>query len=309
MKIVFMGTSDFAVNILSVLYEKSQHNILAVVTQPDRAKGRYSKLAGSAVKEYSLKNNIRIFQPEHVKSEDFVKVLRELDPDIVVVAAYGQILSQEILELPRFGCINVHGSLLPKYRGAAPAQYAIWCGEKLSGVTIMQMDKGMDTGAVYDRVSLPIDENMTSGELLDALAKVGATSLLFTLDRIADGKAEVKFQNDNYATYAKMINREMEKIEWQEDGLSVHNKVRAFNPTPGAYAILPNGSEIKIWRTEYVDESGQPGQVLSIDKKGFVVACGKKAIRILEVQVAGKKRMDARAFINGRGIAVGNILQ
>lgn len=310
MRIVFMGTPDFAVGSLQALCESGKHEILAVVTQPDRPKGRGNKLLQTPVKEYALEQGLTVYQPQKVKTPEFVELLHELQPELIVVAAFGQFLSKEILELPKYGCINVHASLLPKYRGAAPIQYAIIKGEKESGVTIMQMDIGMDTGAMLDKVVVPIEENTTMGELHDALREQGAALLLQVIDKIAAGTAAAEPQDDAQATYATLLDRSMEHIDWSKTAQEVHNLIRGFNPAPSTFTKLPNGKSLKIWGSKMTDKSSAAaaGTVIATGKHSFFVACGEGVLEITEVQPESKKRMPAQVFLNGRGVQEGDLL-
>lgn len=310
MRIVFMGTPDFAVGSLQALCESGKHEILAVVTQPDRPKGRGNKLLQTPVKEYALEQGLTVYQPQKVKTPEFVELLHELQPELIVVAAFGQFLSKEILELPKYGCINVHASLLPKYRGAAPIQYAIIKGEKESGVTIMQMDIGMDTGAMLDKVVVPIEENTTMGDLHDALREQGATLLLQVIDKIAAGTAVAEPQDDAQATYATLLDRSMEHIDWSKTAQEVHNLIRGFNPAPSTFTKLPNGKSLKIWGSKMTDKSSAAaaGTVIETGKHSFFVACGEGVLEITEVQPESKKRMPAQVFLNGRGVQEGDLL-
>ena len=310
MRIVFMGTPDFAVGSLQALCESGKHEILAVVTQPDRPKGRGNKLLQTPVKEYALEQGLTVYQPQKVKTPDFVELLHELQPELIVVAAFGQFLSKEILELPKYGCINVHASLLPKYRGAAPIQYAIIKGEKESGVTIMQMDIGMDTGAMLDKVVVPIEENTTMGELHDALREQGAALLLEVIDKIAAGTAVAEPQDNEQATYATLLDRSMEHIDWSKTAQEVHNLIRGFNPAPSTFTKLPNGKSLKIWGSKMTAKSSTAaaGTVIETGKHSFFVACGEGVLEITEVQPESKKRMPAQVFLNGRGVQEGDLL-
>lgn len=310
MRIVFMGTPDFAVGSLQALCESGKHEILAVVTQPDRPKGRGNKLLQTPVKEYALAQGLTVYQPQKVKTLEFVELLHGLQPELIVVAAFGQFLSKEILELPKYGCINVHASLLPKYRGAAPIQYAIIKGEKESGVTIMQMDIGMDTGAMLDKVVVPIAENTTMGELHDALREQGATLLLEVIDKIATGTAVAEPQDNEQATYATLLDRSMEHIDWSKTAQEVHNLIRGFNPAPSTFTKLPNGKSLKIWGSKMTDKSSAAaaGTVIETGKHSFFVACGEGVLEITEVQPESKKRMPAQVFLNGRGVQEGDLL-
>lgn len=310
MRIVFMGTPDFAVGSLQALCESGKHEILAVVTQPDRPKGRGNKLLQTPVKEYALEQGLTVYQPQKVKTPEFVELLHELQPELIVVAAFGQFLSKEILELPKYGCINVHASLLPKYRGAAPIQYAIIKGEKESGVTIMQMDIGMDTGAMLDKVVVPIAENTTMGELHDALREQGAALLLQVIDKIAAGTAVAEPQDNEQATYATLLDRSMEHIDWSKTAQEVHNLIRGFNPAPSTFTKLPNGKSLKIWGSKMTDKNSTAaaGTVIETGKHSFFVACGEGVLEITEVQPESKKRMPAQVFLNGRGVQEGDLL-
>ncbi|WP_293725073.1 methionyl-tRNA formyltransferase [Phascolarctobacterium succinatutens] len=310
MRIVFMGTPDFAVGSLQALCESGKHEILAVVTQPDRPKGRGNKLLQTPVKEYALEQGLTVYQPQKVKNPEFVELLHELQPELIVVAAFGQFLSKEILELPKYGCINVHASLLPKYRGAAPIQYAIIKGEKESGVTIMQIDIGMDTGAMLDKVVVPIAENTTMGELHDALREQGATLLLQVIDKIAAGTAVAEPQDNEQATYATLLDRSMEHIDWSKTAQEVHNLIRGFNPAPSTFTKLPNGKSLKIWGSKMTGKSSAAaaGTVIETGKHSFFVACGEGVLEITEVQPESKKRMPAQVFLNGRGVQEGDLL-
>lgn len=310
MRIVFMGTPDFAVGSLQALCESGKHEILAVVTQPDRPKGRGNKLLQTPVKEYALAQGLTVYQPQKVKTPEFVELLHELQPELIVVAAFGQFLSKEILELPKYGCINVHASLLPKYRGAAPIQYAIIKGEKESGVTIMQMDIGMDTGAMLDKVVVPIEENTTMGELHYALREQGAALLLQVIDKIAAGTAVAEPQDNEQATYATLLDRSMEHIDWSKTAQEVHNLIRGFNPAPSTFTKLPNGKGLKIWGSKMTDKNSvaAAGTVIETGKHSFFVACGEGVLEITEVQPESKKRMPAQVFLNGRGVQEGDLL-
>jgi methionyl-tRNA formyltransferase len=306
--VVFMGTPDFAVGSLKALLEAGQYNIRAVVTQPDRPKGRGQKLVETPVKAFALQHGLPVFQPLKVKEPDFVRQLKEWSPDFIVVAAFGQFLTQEILDIPTYGCINVHASLLPKYRGAAPIQYAIIKGEKETGVTIMRMEKGMDTGAMYSRVTVPIDTEMNFARLHDELAEKGAKLLTDTLPRIAEG-LQPETQNESEVTFATLLTKEMAKIDWTRSAREVHDMVRGFDPVPGAFTYLPDGKLLKLWETRMTGKpaNAEPGTVVSVGKQDFTVACGDEELRILSVQPESKKRMPAAVFLNGRGLQLGDI--
>ena len=308
-KVVFMGTPDFSVGSLRALLEAGEYTVQAVVTQPDRPKGRGQKMIETPVKSFALQHNLPVFQPVKVKEPEFVARLKEWKPDFIVVAAFGQFLTQEILDIPRFGCINVHASLLPKYRGAAPIQYAIIKGENESGVTIMRMEKGMDTGAMYSKVVVPIDEEMNFARLHDELMEKGAGLLVETLPKIAGG-LQPEIQDENKATFATLLTKEMARIEWSRPAKEIHDMVRGFDPVPGAFTCLPNGKLLKIWETRrvYKKTDKAPGMVTMVNKKDFSVACGDEELRILAVQPESKKRMPADEFLNGHGVHAGDIL-
>ena len=310
MRIVFMGTPDFAVGSLAALAECGKYEIVGVVTQPDRPKGRGNKMLMTPVKEYAISKGYEVYQPPKVKTPEFVQILRDMQPDIIVVAAFGQFLSQEILSMPKYGCINVHASLLPKYRGAAPIQYAIIKGESESGVTIMQMDIGMDTGAMLDKVVVPIGGDTTMGELHDELKVKGAELLLTVIEKIEAGTVVAEPQNNDEATYATLLDRSMERIDWTKSAQEVHNLIRGFNPAPSTFTKLPNGKSLKIWCSRMTDKNttAAPGTVIELSKHSFFVACGSGVLEITEVQPESKKRMPAQVFINGRGVQVGDIL-
>ena len=310
MRIVFMGTPDFAVGSLKALAEAGKYEIVSVITQPDRPKGRGRQMLMTPVKEYALSQGYEVHQPQRVKTPEFVAQLREMNPDLIVVAAFGQLLSQEILSMPKYGCINVHASLLPKYRGAAPIHYAIMQGEKESGVTIMQMDIGMDTGDMIKKVVVPIGENMTMGELHDELKVKGAELLLEVIEDIDAGKAMPEKQNEAEVTYASLLKRDMERIDWSKAAADIHNLIRGFNPAPGAFTKLPDGKNLKIWGSRLTDKTAtaETGTVVEATKHSFFVACGDGVLEIIEVQPESKKRMAAQVFINGRGVQVGDVL-
>lgn len=305
--VVFMGTPDFAVGSLKALLEAGQYHIQAVVTQPDRPKGRGQKMVETPVKTFALQHGLPVFQPLKVKEAEFVQQLKAWQPDFIVVAAFGQFLTQEILDIPTYGCINVHASLLPKYRGAAPIQYAIIKGEKESGVTIMRMEKGMDTGAMYSRVVVPIDAEMNFARLHDELMEKGAKLLTDTLPRIAEG-LQPEIQKESEATFATLLTKEMAKIDWNRPAQEVHDRVRGFDPVPGAFTYLPDGKLLKIWETRVTGTRTEalPGTVVSVTKKDFSVACRDGELRILTVQPESKKRMPAAVFLNGRGVTAGD---
>lgn len=308
MKVVFMGTPDFAVPILEKLIES--HEVLAVITQPDKPKGRGKKVLFTPVKECALKRNIEVLQPIKIKDVYFIEELKKYAADIFVVAAYGQILPESVLFMPKYGSINVHGSLLPKYRGAAPIQWAVIDGEKTTGVTIMQMDKGLDTGDMILKKSFDILPRDTSADVYDKMARIGAEALTEALELIQKGEAVREKQDDSLSTYAKMITKETGKIDWSKSSGQIINLIRGLNPWPIAYTSYGD-DVIKIWHAEEIDgyEKGVFGEVLEIIKnRGFVVKTGDSAVLITEVQAVGGKKMSAADYLRGHNIETGKVL-
>ena len=314
MKIVYMGTPDFAVPPLRALAEAG-YRVEAVVTQPDKPKGRGKTLMPTPVKEEALKHGIPVYQPLKVREESFIRQLRELDPDVIIVAAFGQIIPKEILDMPAFGCLNIHASLLPKYRGAAPIQYAVIDGEKESGVTLMRMGTGLDTGDMIAKAVVPLAPEETGGSLFDKLSQAGARLLVETLPSLENHTAVFEKQPQESPTaYAGMIRKEMGNLDWKLPALRLERLIRGLNPWPSAYTFL-EGKTLKIWKAavsgrEY-DKNGQealPGTVVLTDKEGIHVACGEGRLILQEVQLEGKKRMDAAAFLRGFPIAAGTRL-
>ena len=311
MNILFMGTPDFAKESLEAVYN-SGYTILGVVTNPDKPKGRGMKLVASPVKEFAIKNGLRVFQPTKVRNNDeFIEEVKELNPDVICVVAYGKILPKEILNIPKLGCINVHGSLLPKYRGAAPIQWAVLNGDKTTGVTTMYMDEGMDTGDMILKKEIEIGENETTGELWDRLSKIGGELLVETLKQIEKGVAPRKKQEENYSI-APMINREMSKINWDEKSAKeIKNLVRGLNPIMGAYTFL-DGKKIKFWKVDVSNEIDieqenmnilKNGTVLLSDpKEGLFIKTKKGILKVLEIQGENAKRMDVGSFLRGNHI-------
>lgn len=306
MKIVFMGTPDFAVGTLHALAE-SEHEILAVVTQPDKPKGRGKALQPTPVKEEAMRYGIPVYQPKKVREEEFQVVLRELNPDLIVVVAFGQLIPKSILELPRYGCVNVHASLLPKYRGAAPIQWAVIDGEKESGVTIMKMDEGLDTGDMIAKTVVPLAADETGGSLFDKLSQVGAQLLLDTIPALEEGTVVCEKQPEESPTpYAAMLNKKMGLIDWSQDASVIECLVRGLNPWPSAYTYL-KGKTLKIWQAKVVEKQHEeePGTIIEVDKKHLVVACKTNALLIERLQLEGKKQMETEAFLRGYAIETG----
>lgn len=311
MKIVYMGTPDFAVNPLHALAEAG-YEVAGVVTQPDKPKGRGKSMLPTPVKEEALKHGFPVYQPVKVRDPEFLQVLEKLDPDIIVVAAFGQIIPKSILELPKYGCINIHASLLPKYRGAAPIQQAVIDGEKESGVTIMRMGTGLDTGDMISKIVVPIAKDETGGTLFDKLAEAGAKLLVETLPHIFDGTAVYEKQPEESPTpYAGMITKQMGLINFGKSAAELERLVRGLNPWPSAFTFW-NGKTLKVWESFVVKseetgaEKSEPGTVVKTDKKGIYVACGEDVLVLSQVQLEGKKRMDADAFLRGCHIETGS---
>ncbi len=295
MKIVFMGTPEFSVPCLQALLEDGQ-TIAAVFTQPDKPKGRGYHLVPPPVKVCAEAHHLPVYQPATLKDGTALSLLQELQPDLIVVVAYGNILPKAILTLPQYGCINVHASLLPMYRGAAPIQRVILDGQKTTGVTTMQMDVGLDTGDMLMKAEIAIAENETADELHDRLSELGADLIVKTVHAVAEGRLQPEKQDDSQSCYAAMLDKSLSPIDFTKTAQQVHDQVRGLCSWPCATAEL-NGKRLKIHRTILSQGSGQPGQVLSLQP--FIVACGEGAIEILELQPEGKKRMSAQSYLNG----------
>ena len=298
MRIVFMGTPDIAATCLKKILDDG-FEVVGVYTQPDRPKGRGMKLVASPVKEVALAAGIPVYQPENFREEETVEQLRALKPDICAVVAYGRILPQKVLDVPTFGCINIHASLLPKYRGSAPYQWAVLDGRKETGVTAMYLCREMDAGDIIDVSKTPIGENETAGELLDRLAVLGAALLSKTLSRFEkEGKLPAVPQNPDEVCYAPMLDKSMCPIDWNQTAVQVHNHVRGLHPWPVATFVL-QGKTFKVHDTRVVSGSGTPGQILALTKTGLVVACGEGAVEITSLQAEGGKRMAAPDYFRG----------
>ncbi|THB71400.1 MAG: methionyl-tRNA formyltransferase [Gammaproteobacteria bacterium] len=309
MKIIFAGTPDFSVAALKSLIE-SKHQICAVYTQPDRPAGRGRKLTPSPVKKYALDHNIEVLQPEKLKQQDVQDKLRSFDADVMVVVAYGLLLPQSVLDIPRLGCLNIHASILPRWRGAAPIQRAIEAGDIKSGVTIMQMDAGLDTGAMIRIDECAITQDDTGGSLHDKLAAIGGQSILKALDQIVEPGFIPEPQNDSIANYANKLSKQDAKIDWSNDAVSIVNLVRAFNPWPVAHTQL-NGDSMRIWGAAIANHqsSANPGTVINCDKNGLLVATGDGIVCINRIQLPGGKQTDIAAFVNSKTIDAGTILR
>ena len=308
MRVIFMGTPDFAVGTLQAIYEAG-HEVCLVVTQPDKPKGRGHAIQFTPVKEYAVEKGIEVFQPVKIKEAEAVEKLRSCQADIMVVAAFGQILPKEILNMCPYGCINVHASLLPKYRGAAPIQWVIIDGEKESGVTIMQMNEGLDTGDMISKVIVPIDEKETGGTYHDKLAKAGAKLCIATMEDIASGNITKTPQKDEDSCYAKMLKKELGNIDFTKGAVEIERLIRGLNPWPSAYTAL-HGKTLKVWAADVEEKEyeGEIGAIVAKTKKSLVVKTGKGALAITELQLAGKKRMTTESFLLGYEVNEGEKL-
>jgi methionyl-tRNA formyltransferase len=300
MKIIFMGTPDFAVGALEAIINAG-HEVTAVVTQPDKPKGRSGQMQFPPVKECAVKYGIPVLQPVKIKTPEAVEELRHYEADIFVVAAFGQILSKEILEMPRLGCVNIHASLLPKYRGAAPINWCIIDGEEKTGVTIMQMNEGLDTGDILTVKEVLIDKKETAETLFDKLSAAGAELIVETLPKLERGEVTPIKQDDAKSSYAKIMHKSLGKVDWSKSAVSIERLVRGLNSWPSAYTSF-NGKTVKLWSCDVVaNESGEgePGTIVNVTKDYFDVSCGEGALRVLELQLEGKKRMDTKSFLLG----------
>lgn len=300
-----MGTPDFAVPALEKLAQSPDYTVAAVFTQPDKPKGRKMVMTPPDVKVCAEKLGIPVFQPSSMRSEETYNSLKELNPDVIVVAAYGQILPKAVLDLPKYGCVNIHGSLLPKYRGAAPIQQSVLDGEKVTGVTTMLMDVGLDTGDILLKAETEIGENETAGELFDRLAVLGGELIVETLDKLKKGEITPQKQDESLATHTSKISKELCPIDFNKSAFEVHNKVRGLNPWPVAVTEIA-GKTVKVYSSRVSDMSGAAGTILSL--KPFVVACGDKSVELIEIQPQGKKRMTAQAFLAGHKLNIGDKL-
>lgn len=301
MKIVFMGTPDFSVGALEALVAAG-HEVTAVVTQPDKAKGRSGQVQFPPVKERALKYNIPVFQPVKIKTPEAVEALRAYEADVFVVAAFGQILSKEILTMPRLGCVNIHASLLPKYRGSSPINQCIIDGEEETGVTIMQMDEGVDTGDILATVRVAIAADETAESLFEKLSKAGAKLIVDTLPKLERGELTPVRQNDAESSHTKMLKKSFGEIDWKKSAVEIERLVRGLNSWPSAYTYF-NGKSVKLWRCEVADSAfdgrERAGEILNVTKDTVEAACGTGILRIGELQLEGKKRMDTKTFLLG----------
>ena len=309
MKVVYMGTPDFSVGALEAIIN-SGHEVTAVVTQPDKPKGRSKELQISPVKACALKYNLPVFQPVKIKETEAIAKLREFEADIFVVAAFGQILSKEILTMPKYGCINIHASLLPKYRGASPIQWAVLNGEEVSGVTIMQMDEGIDTGDILMQETVTLDVKETGESLFDKLAVCGADLIVKALDAIEAGEVTPIKQDEAASTHVGMLKKEFGRMDFSQDAVVLERKIRGLNSWPSAYTYY-KGKTLKIWDADVADASGfakaQCGEVVDVTKDSFLVMTGNGLLAIKDVQLEGKKRMDVKSFLLGNTIEKGMV--
>lgn len=302
MNIVFMGTPDFAVESLKALSD-SGHNISAVFTKQDMPRGRKMIMTPPEVKVLALERGLPVYQPATLRDTDIQNTLKELAPDVIVVVAYGKLLPKEVLDIPKYGCINVHGSILPKYRGAAPIQWTVINGDEYGGVTTMYMGEGLDTGDIIEVYKTKVGENETSGELFDRLAKEGAKLLLHTLELIENGTAPRIPQNEEEATYASMLSKEMCEIDWAKPASDVHNLVRGLNPWPIALTTL-EGKRVKIIETRISSLRGKEGEIVALEP--LTVACGEGSVEIRTLQMEGKRAMDSKSFLLGHRLSKGD---
>lgn len=310
MRIVFMGTPAFAVPTLEKLVEAG-HEVVAVYTQPDRPRGRGKQIEFSPVKQFALSQGLRIEQPHAIRDARVVEEIERLRPEAIVVVAYGKILPRAVLDIPRFGCLNVHASLLPKYRGAAPIHWAIIRGETMTGVSIMRMNEGLDTGPVLKTCETPISKTDTMGMIHDVLKECGALALVETLAELQAGKTDAFTQDDELSSYAPLLTRQTERIDWTQSAADIHNMVRGLNPWPGAYTHF-GGKQVKIWRTEIVDvpsSDTEPGSISRIWDEAVLVQTGCGIIALQELQPESKRRMPAKDFIAGYRVQAGEVFE
>lgn len=309
MRIIFMGTPDFSVGTLEALVEAG-HEVVLAVTQPDKPKGRGKEMQFTPVKECALRHGIPVFQPKKVRDPECVEELKKYQADVCVVIAFGQILPKEILEMTPYGCINVHASLLPSYRGAAPIQWAVIRGEKISGVTTMQMDEGLDTGDMLEQTEIILDEKETGGSLHDKLAEAGAKLCVHTLDKLVQGDLTPQKQGESPTEYARMLDKKLGDINWEQSAVEIERLIRGLNPWPSAYTDW-NGKTMKIWEADAVpgeNTEKAPGTITDVTKDDFAVQTGDGQLRVRALQIPGKKRMEADAFLRGYQVKVGEHL-
>lgn len=308
MKVIFMGTPDFSVGTLEALIEAG-HDVVLAVTQPDKPKGRGKEMQFTPVKECAIKHGIPVYQPRRVREAECIEELRKYNADIMIVVAFGQILPKEILEMTPYGCVNVHASLLPKYRGAAPIQWSIIDGEKVTGVTTMQMDEGLDTGDMLLKTEIPIEMDETGGSLHDKLAAAGASLCVETMKALEEKNVTPQKQGETTTAYARMLDKQLGNIDWTKSAEEIERLIRGLTPWPSAYTGW-NGKVMKIWAANVSDgESGKAcGTIVKVEKNAFYVQTGKGTLKVCELQIPGKKRMDAGAFLRGYEVKEGNVL-
>lgn len=309
MKVIFMGTPDFSVGTLEALAEAG-HEVVLAVTQPDKPKGRGGKMQYTPVKEAALARDIPVYQPKKIREPECIEELKKYNADIMVVIAFGQILPKEILQMTPYGCINVHASLLPKYRGAAPIQWAVIDGEKVSGVTTMQMNEGLDTGDMILKTEIPLDPKETGGSLHDKLAEAGAKLCVETLKCLEDKTATWEPQGESTTAYAKMLDKNLGNINWNDPAVQIERLIRGLNPWPSAYTHW-NDKVIKLWQADVVEDNTdqEAGTIVKVEKDSFYVQTGEGLLKIEKLQLQGKKRMDAGAFLRGNHLEYGEILK
>ena len=308
MKVIFMVTPEFSVGTLEALIEAG-HEIVLAVTQPDKPKGRGKEMQFPPVKECALSHGIPVFQPKKIREPECIEELKKYDADVCVVIAFGQILPKEILQMTPFGCINVHASLLPKYRGAAPIQWAVINGEEVSGVTTMQMDEGLDTGDMLEKTEIVLDAKETGGSLHDKLAAAGACLCVSTLEKLANHELTPEKQGESTTEYARMLDKKLGRIDWNRPACEIERLIRGLNPWPSAYTDW-EGKTMKIWEADVVHEDSdkKPGTVVEVTKNGFAVQTGKGLLQVKSLQIPGKKRMEADAFLRGYPLSAGMLL-
>lgn len=309
MKILFMGTPDIAVPTLETLIQ-SKHEVVGVVTQPDKPKGRGKSIAYSPVKETALKYELPIYQPVKVREEAFINIVQQIKPDVIIVIAFGQIIPKSILEIPKYGCINIHASLLPKYRGAAPIQWAVINGEEKTGLTTMYMEEGLDTGDMLLKEEVDISPEETGGSLHDKLAQLGGKLILKTLEQLEKGTLNPIKQDDSLSNYACMLDKKMGYIDFSKSAEEIERLIRGLNPWPSAYTFL-DGKTLKIWKADVLkdERDGEIGEIVEVNKEEVLIKTGMGTLALKEVQLEGKKRMETKAFLRGYEVHAGTILK
>lgn len=307
MRVIFMGTPDFSVPTLQAMID--HHEVIAVVTQPDKPKGRGKQVLFPPVKELAVEHNIPVYQPVKARDPEFVQILKDLNPDVIVVVAFGQILPKEILDIPKYGCINGHASILPMYRGAGPIQWVVIDGQKETGITTMRMDVGLDTGDMIEKTYLTLDPKETGGSLHDKLMVLSGELMVSTLEKLEAGTAVFTPQGDGETCYAKMLDKKMGNIDFTKSAVEIERLIRGLNPWPSAYTTM-HGKSLKIWDADVVagKEGAEPGVVIEVNKKAIVVQTGEGALALKTIQLAGKKRMNTDAFLLGYAVTEGTKL-